>query len=150
MNNPWAYGIVFVALVVLSLTRGIPRAWLWIGIGAASFVISSVYWDLGDKTLHPIVTFACDALVCVCIHAGAKEKWELGIFLAFLTSVFCSLLKLTGFIPNQILYASLLELCNFVALLWIGGVGIIDLIGKHEDGHLHRIRVRLHSSRDAL
>lgn len=151
--NPWAIALFIMALIVLALSRGVPRAWLWIGVGSASFVASSAFWEFGTmqmRDLHPVFTFACDALVCLAIHVGAKEKWELGVFVAFLMSVFASLLRLGGFIQDGTLYASLLELCNFGALLLIGGTGLLDMIGKHEDSYFHPVHRRLHSARNTL
>lgn len=149
MNNPWAYSIVVLALVVMVIARGVPRAWLWVGVGGSSFIASSLYWDYGNQQLHPIFTFTCDALVCVTLHMRANEKWELGIFAAFLLSCFCSLLKIGLFIQNDVLYAQFLEFFNTAALLMIGCTGIMERFGKNE-GHLfHRVNRYLHSSRDS-
>ena len=149
MNNPWAYSIIALALVVLVIARGIPRAWLWIGVGGASFIASSLYWDFGNQQLHPIFTFTCDSLVCAALHAKAEEKWELGVFLAFILSVFCSLLKIGLFLQDDILYAMFLETFNAAALLVIGCTGLTELIGRNEDSAFHRVNRYLHSSRDS-
>jgi len=149
MNNPWAYSIIVLALVVMVIARGIPRAWLWIGVGGSSFVASSLYWDFGDPQLHPIFTFTCDALVCAVLHMRATEKWELGIFAAFILSCFSSLLRIGLFIQDDVLYAQLLEFFSAAALLVIGCTGITERIGKNEGKLFHRINRYLHSPRDS-
>lgn len=155
MNNPWAYSIIVLALVTMAIARHLPRAWFWIGIGGASFVVTSLFWDITKpypwvNSFHPIIVFACDAAVCICVSKWAKETWEFGIFAAFFVACFCSLLKLGTFIPEGIMYASFLELCNFCALLWIGGIGILDRVGKHEGGFVHSVHRHLHHPRDSL
>jgi hypothetical protein len=146
MFNPWAYSILVLALVALVASWTLPRARLWIAIGMTSFLASSLQWDFGDREFHPIFTLACDALVCLALHIGGREKWELGVFAAFLVSVFCSLLRLGGFIPNGILYASLLELCNYCALLWIGGMGTMERFSKNEGALFYPVRRDLRSA----
>lgn len=150
MFNPYAYALIGYAIFSLVMTCVTPRAWFWIGLGGASFVASSLYWDYGDRQYHPIFTFTCDALFCLALHLWAKERWELGIFLFFLTSVFASLLKIGGFIPNNTVYASLLELCNWAALFWISGIGLMDLINRYEDSFLRGLHSSLHSARHSL
>lgn len=153
MNNPWAYSLIGLALAAMFASRDVPRAWMWIGIGGASFVASSLFWDFASDDLrlaHPIFTFTCDALVCVCLHKWTEEKWELGVFLAFLTSVFASLLRIGGFIPDHIVYASLLELCNLCALLVIGGTGVVQMAARRGYGAFPRFHSRLHSPRSAV
>ncbi len=118
---------------------------------AASFIVSTLYLDYGDNPdLHPILTLACDALVCLAIFRYYREDWELGVFIAFLASVFSSVLRIGGFIPEQWVYASLLELTNLGALLCIAGTGIVDMLGRHASSRLHPLRARLHSSRHSL
>lgn len=78
-----------------------------------------------------------DALVCLFIFRGFREEWEIPVFIAFLCSCFASLLRIGGFVPEPWVYASLLELCNAGALLWITGIGLIDLIGRNENSPVH-------------
>lgn len=150
MSNPWAYALYIGALVALLLTWKTPRAWLWICVGAASFVASSLWWDYGDHHLHPMVTFFCDALVCLAFHLWTREKWELGLFIIYITSAFVSLLKIGGFIPDGLVYAVILELCNWVALMALGGVGLTDLINRYEIRVVHRVHTSLHRASRAF
>lgn len=147
MSNPWAISLMLLALVAAVVARGLPRAWLWLGAGALSFITSSLYWDYGDRVNHPIVTLMCDVMVCSLLYAMAKERWEMGVFIAFLTSVLCSLLALGQFIPKVWVYASLLEFCNLSAILFIGGAGIIDALGKRKPGAFRHWSHVLHSPR---
>lgn len=144
MWNPFAIALMIAAGIALLATWKTPRAWLWIGLGGASFLASSIVWDLGYRDMHPVFTFTADALVVLAMHMWVREQWELPIQLCFLVSTFSSLLKIGGFIGDGIIYASLLELCNFLALLWMTGVGLTDLLNRNERGIFPALHRRLH------
>lgn len=154
--NVWAFSLAIGALVTMGMTWTLPRAWIWIGIGAASFVASSLYWDaseyfgVADPKLHPVFTLTCDALVCLLVAKYATELWELGFGVFFWFSVLTSLLMMTGIFPTTLIYAQLLEACNWMALLFLSGTGIINMIGRHEDALLHGWHRYLHLHRDSL
>lgn len=150
MTSPWTIALVSLALVMMLLSFKTPRAWRWIGIGGLSFFATTLFYDYGDKQMHPIFTLASDALCALLIYRGYREDWEIFVFLAFLASVFSSVLMLGGFITADWIYASLLELCNAGALLWIGTTGVIDMVGKNENSALHAFRARLHHARHSL
>lgn len=148
MTNPWAFALIVGALVCLFLTRNTPRCWMFLGAGAASFVASSLFWDFASshmKVLHPVFTFLCDAMVCAFVSAAARQKWEIGFLLIYMTSAFISLLKIPGFVPEGLMYAAMLELCNWAALFLIGGVGLTDMLNKHDLPVFRRLHTHLHS-----
>lgn len=151
MDSPWTFALIAMALAAMAFSYRVPRAWWWIAAGGASFAVTTLYLDLsGNPSMHPILTLACDALVCLMIFRCYREDWELGVFIAFLASVFSSVLRIGGFIPEPWVYASLLEMANLGALLCIGGTGIVDMLGRHEGSRLHHLRGRLHSARHSL
>jgi hypothetical protein len=148
MDSPWTYALIALALIAGAFSYGVPRAWRWIGLGGVSFFVTTAFLDYGDRPdLHPFLTLACDALVCLFIFRGFREEWEIGVFIAFLCSCFASLLRIGGFVPAPWVYASLLELCNAGALLWITGIGLIDLIGRNENSPVHHWRRHLRHAR---
>jgi hypothetical protein len=150
MFNPFAIALMIGAGIALALSWKTPRAWYWIGLGGAAFVASSLYWDYGDRMSHTLFAFTCDALFVLVLHLYVKEQWELPILGIFLVSAFINLLKLGGFIPGGIVYASLLELCNWLALLWISGVGLTDLMKNYDIRIIHRVSDGLHRARDTF
>lgn len=150
MFNPFAIALMIGAGIALALSWKTPRAWYWIGFGGAAFVASSLYWDYGDRTLHPLFTFLCDAMFCAALSRWSREIWELPILGIYVVSAFVSLIKFGDFIPDGILYASLLELCNWLALLWISGVGLTDLMKNYEIRIVHRVYTGLHRARDSF
>lgn len=147
MDSPWTWALVAMAIVTMALSYRVPRAWMWIGWGGASFFASTLFGDYVDRDLHPFFTLGCDALVCHAILVGYKENWELGVGLAFLVSVFTSLLMVGKFIHQDWMYASLLELCNLSAMIWISTTGIMEMIGRNEHSAFHSFRTRIRHAR---
>lgn len=154
MSSPYTWALIAVAIFAAALSYQVPRAGRWIALGALSFFASTVFLDYTPwHDLHPVFTFFCDFVVCIVIgvtyfHRGGKD-WELGVFIAFMCSCFSSLLMM-GFRLEPWLYASLLELCNLAALLWIIGIGVVDLVGRHENSRFHGLRHMLYHSRSSV
>jgi len=130
--NQYEVALLIMALVTAFVARGLPRAWLWISVGALSFVVSATWWRL-HLPYHPAATLVCDALVCLTIYSLAREEFEIWLFNLFRLSVLVSLLKLFGVIQENLIYAAALECVNFAALLLLGGTGI--LAGTANGGH---------------
>lgn len=148
MTSPWTWGLVAIAIATLACSWHVPRAWRWIGLGGLSFFASTAFLNYsGRPDLHPFFTFGCDTLVCCAIaHTYFKkggEDWELGVFIAFMCSSFASILFI-GLRFEQWVYASLLEICNLAALLWIAGTGVVDRVGRHENSAFHPVYCHLH------
>jgi hypothetical protein len=78
------------------------------------------------------------------------SDWELGVFVAFMCSTLASLLRMGGFVQAEWVYASLLELCNAGALLWITWTGLIEMVGRHENSPVHQLRATLLHPRNPL
>ena len=151
MDSPWTWALIFLAIVALMTSSRVPRAWRWIGVGGLSFIISTLFQDYSSRTdLQPFVTLGCDALVCLAIYRWHRETWEIPLYIAFMCSVFASLIFI-GFKFEHWVYASLLELCNLGALICITGTGLIDMIGRNEHRHtVHNWRGHLfHAHRSA-
>lgn len=137
--NQYEAALLIAALATLYISRELPRAWTWIGVGAASCVASSVYWSLGFRD-HTAFTFFADVFVCLALYSGAREKWELILFFLYKMSVFLSVVYfastriLSLHVPSW-LYASGLELINACALLTIGATALMDR--NRADGPAH-------------
>lgn len=150
MDSVWTWALGAVAVVALILSAGIPRAWLWIGCMTVSFVLSTLFLDYsGHPELHPWLTFSLDALVFMIVLHWHRENWELAIAVAFLASVFASLLRIWNVVQVDWIYASMLELANLAALLSIIATGILDRVGRREHSSFHRPRAVLRSPRNS-
>ena len=150
MFTPWILSLVTAALIAMAASHKTPRAWLWIGLGGASFIASSLLWAYGNKEAHPLFAFTADALVVFSMHLWIRERWEISLLLLFMVSVFINLMKLGGFMPAGEIYPAMLEIINWLALLWITGVGLTDLLNQHDRRTFHRLHSRLHLPYRAL
>jgi len=155
MTSPWTWALIAMAFVAMAFSYRVPRAWRWIGVGGVSFVLSTLYLDYGPEPLfHPLVTFICDAAVCLVIFAAymqhGGQDWEVGVFIAFLCSCLASLLRMGGIVQVDWVYAGMLELCNAGALLWIIWTGLIEMVGRHENSPVHSLRASLLHARNPL
>jgi hypothetical protein len=155
MTSPWTYALIILAMVALATSVRVPRAWRWIGLGGLSFFASTLFLDYGPwPQWHPLFTFGCDIMVCFVIFLTYMEyggsDWELGVFVAFMCSTLASLLRMGGFVQAEWVYASLLELCNAGALLWITWTGLIEMVGRHENSPVHQLRATLLHPRNPL
>lgn len=151
MQSGWTWALVAFALVTLALSYRVPRAWRWMAWGGASFFASTLFFDYaGRPDLHPFFTAACDGLVCGYVLYQYQEHWELGIALAYLMSVFSSCLMLGTFIHSQIVYASLLEICNLSAMICISTTGVLEMIGRDERSPFHTLRDFVRHARHSI
>lgn len=141
-------GLTIAAL----LNWGNWRAWAWLAAGAASYIVSSLYFN-AELPLHPFFTALCDAAVCMLIYQFGRVRWELPLFAVFQFSVLVSFTALLR-LPDAYQYALLLELANWAALLIIGGVGTVRLTdvvmgklggGGHSRSGLSRVVSRIYA-----
>lgn len=144
--SEWQMALLIGAIFTAGVAYKLPRSWLWIGAGAASFVLSTAYYRFGYP-YYPIATLAFDGCVCLAIYGIAKERWEIGLFRLFQASVLVSLvytylLFFSRASAHHTLYVMLLEAINWLALCLIGGTAVADRMRANEGGH---IRNWLHS-----
>ncbi len=151
MQNVWAYCILALAFLSAVASWNIPRAAAWIALAMTSFIASSLFWDFThQKDAHTLLTFTCDALVVLIICSMMRERWEIVVAGAYMASVTFSLIRLTGGIQTGWIYASCLEACNYLALLTIGGMGIMDRIARHANNPPLFVLRGIRSFRDAI
>lgn len=145
---------LFIAAVITGLVScKTPRAILWILMLAASFTASVSFAffvrsnDLGFP--HTGVTMLCDIVVFLSIREFGKERWEtrlLAPLVSFSAAVSLIYTTLTIFpiygTPPQLLYAITLEVINYIALLIIGGVGLLNLIKADNEFFIPRSALR--------
>lgn len=142
------------ALITAIISASLPRARLWIVLGALSFIGGTAYYRLGMPH-YPVANLALDAIVCLTLYAIARERWELWLYHIFQFSVFVSLvfICLKAFSPamaSHWLYVVCLETCNWAALIVIASTAAQDRV-RADGGDTHRSRINhLHRSNAPL
>lgn len=144
------------ALVALALAYKTPRAVLWIGLLATSFVVSVAYlrhyeavqahnidmvrslqFSYAEWLPPSIIAAVCDATICIAIRYIGREKWETrwlyGVMLVMVATnlVYASgvILRFPPMLPSQDILGIWLEIVNYLALALIGGTGVLDRLG---------------------
>ena len=149
------------AVVVAALNWNQPRALIWIAAAAVNFALTDLYFYHAPVWLpHAFVTGVADATLVIFIATYGKYRWERMVRYAFQLSILVSVAFLLGWIPDQTSYAIGLEVCNWLALLVMGGAGIIRLADERFGGSMvgqgarsfagrafHWLRVLLDASR---
>jgi hypothetical protein len=152
--NEFQISLLIGLVITGAISSRLPRAWLWLACGAASFVFSTAYARYGLPHA-PAFTLACDSSICLAVYFFGVEKWEIsGIYRIFQASVLISLFRLSNIIVDQWVYIVALEILNWAALLLVGGTAILDRARAHEgysgwnwDPHLHRSNLALRRTR---
>lgn len=150
----WQTSLLIGAVATALLCRREPRALLWIGAGAADFVITAAF-ETRWPEYHAIFTGFADATVCLAIYFIGRRKWEMMVWRVFQTSVLISILYIMRLIPSHYVYIAALEACNWAALVIIGGTNGLRLV-DHGMGwnrfhrahqHIHRLVLSLRQKR---
>ncbi|MUO85561.1 hypothetical protein [Agrobacterium vitis] len=145
--------LIVGALVCALFSMHMPRAWIWICAGVASFALST-WWARSGFEFPPAFTLLCDATVSLSIYFFGRERWEDRLADIFRLSVFVSLVYLTGPITvfgltiefSHYAYVTLLELINWLALILIGGTAVMDRVNGYENGFGHLWSRHFHRS----
>lgn len=135
-----AVGLAFA----LALSIGNARAWVWLLAGAASYIVSTIYWRIGGSDAA-FVAGMCDAAVALAIYFKWRFRWEAVTGALFIAMIAVNMLHYytnLGVAPpwaslSDNAYAVTLLSLNWLALLWIGGTGAAQLIGGAD---VHRSR----------
>jgi len=157
--------LLIAAIISGGASYNVPRAWLWIGCLAASFIVSVAYlynapqgytggslWAWWPPS--SVIAGLCDVAVCLALRAWGVRLWESLLFTLMLFSVAVNIAYSASIllnwppIPPQEAYAIILEAINYIALIIIGGTGILKSIGSI-DAHSDFFRRIVHSIRVA-
>lgn len=150
----WYHWMLILTCVLSGLLAwDVPRALLWLGLGAFSYVTSAWWHDAGFPyaTLYGAFT---NVVICGLLYKMADSKWEMGVFNLFIGMILIDLLYVCGVVKSPYDFAVALEVVNFCAMLLIGITGILERLRKdgydfsRSDSHfLRRCHSALHSQR---
>lgn len=150
--------------IAAALAWKTPRAPLWAFLLAVSYVFSILYIHNAPRggfwPPSQLVSLLIDGVVLIIVREYHRENWEwYGIRPILICMCSANLLQLgavlLGFPPplGSEAFGILLEFLNYLALLLIGGVGLMDLVRAdarsdldfHRLHSLHRVSVHRHS-----
>lgn len=117
-----------------ALAWNVPRAVLWISLGALSFVSSS-WWHEAGLPYGAAFGAATNLAVCYAIYALAKLRYELRVWNAFHLMILIDILWMAGMIKSHYNFAVALEVANWLGILVIGATGILERAGDGIAAH---------------
>lgn len=126
----YTLALLIGAVIVAAINYNLPRAALWIAVGALNFALTSLYFHSGLAPWwlpHAFVTGIADAVTAILLAIFGAHVWERLVRYCFMLSVLISMSMLLGWIPTEYAYRTGLELCNWLALLVMGGHGLLRL-----------------------
>lgn len=140
--NLYDVGFAIGLILALGMTIGHKRAWVWLGVWAASYVASSIYHRMNWPS--PIIAGGALDIACAyAIYIYGKTRWEMVVgrlFQAMLAVniIFYAMtiqadawgLQVTPASPVHNAYALMLDLLNIAVLIWIGVNGAQQEVGS--------------------
>lgn len=149
----WYQSILLAgAVIAAALAWNVPRAVLWISLGALSFLASSWWHDAGFP-YGAAFGASTNLAVCYVIYALAQLRYELRVWNSFHLMIVLDLLYMSGVIETHYTFAVSLELANWLALVIIGTTGILERVryGRRDipwrPGWLHNLHRALFAER---
>lgn len=124
--------LISAAIIAVALAWRVPRAVIWLGLGAISYVISAAWHNAG----LPYATqfgAATNLVICYLFICWAEQRWEMRLLNCFHMMLLIDLLYIFGVIHDHLIFAATLEIINLAAILLVAGTGILDWIARH--GH---------------
>ncbi len=135
----WAQAFLLTAFAcaIYSLAAHNHRGAGWVCVIIANVLVSNAY----RGTAHPYpdaLMAGLDFAVCAGIYYVATNRWALWLFLVMQLSMLISLLHLGAGVlahtawPDDEIYLLALELCNYAAVLLVGGVSGYAHVGRRD------------------
>ena len=128
MDDWYLWALAIAALGVLALAWNVPRAAMWIGLGALSFC-SSGWWHDARLPYPEVFGAATDLAVICALYAYARLLYELIFWGCFIVMIFIDILSLTHLLNSHHDFAIGLEVANWLALVSIGAAGLANRAG---------------------
>jgi hypothetical protein len=155
------FALLLGALATAAIAHDDRRALLWIAAGALNFFATALYQAHPFPQIpHAFVTVVADGILVGLLSRYGRYRWEAWVRRAFMLSMLFSILYLSHAIGTRYVYVTSLEVCNWLALLIIGGTRIarlidermdISFVGLHPRRYwgrtVHRLRIHLDAPR---
>lgn len=131
----WTTSLLIGALLTVAVNYNSPRVAMWVCFAAANFTITYLYFSVAPWWLpHAALTGFADILLALAINTYRVNRWELWVQRCYMFSVLVSVAFLFDAIPSQAAYAEALEGCNWIALLVMGGHGMLSIVDERDVG----------------
>jgi len=124
------FSLIAAALIAGAAAWNVPRAWIWLLAGAASFVVSAMWWRAG-LPYGAFVGAVTDAMIVIAIHVYGRRNWEMKVAQCFLAMMLVDIMQLFGVVQAGIVYSSVQEAINYIAMIVIFTTGAAQWVGAY-------------------
>lgn len=131
MDAWYLQALAGAAVVVALIAWRVPRAVLWIGLLALSFILSSIWHDFG-LPYAALFGASTNLAVCFALYSLAQLRWEMRVWNCIHAMIIIDLLYYRGYIVNHADFAIGLELANWLALAIVGATGMMERFGWND------------------
>ncbi|MCW0235227.1 MAG: hypothetical protein OJJ21_16620 [Ferrovibrio sp.] len=122
--------LLIMASVAAATAWRVPRAALWLSLGAFSYITSAIWHNYG-MPYATVYGASTNFVICLLLSRYAAMKWEMLLFDAFIAMLLVDFLFVTGFIPTQYWFAVSLEIINAAAILLVWSTGITEMVQRN-------------------
>jgi hypothetical protein len=119
--------LIAAACIAAALAWNVPRAVVWIGLSAISYV-TSAWWHNAGWPYATQFGAATNLLICYAFWIWAEQRYEMRLWNFFHLMLIIDLLFIFGAIRDQYQFAVSLEIVNLAALAFIGFTGIMERV----------------------
>lgn len=118
----YQWGLIIGALIAFVLAYRVPRAGMWLGLGAASFVLSTAWVRFGLPH-GAAIGAATNLVVCMFLYVYARRRWEMRVWNCFHVMITLDILFLANGISVWIpVFAALVMLLAYER---VGGAAML-------------------------
>ena len=122
---------VIAGAVVAALARRVPNAPAWAALLVASFIVSSIWWNVSGP-MPAAFGAATNFAISLIMLRHARNRWEFYVIDGYCFMILADICWQFGAIPSHYWYAISLEAANWAILLLIGAMGIAERL--HANG----------------
>lgn len=125
--------LIGAACTAALLAWNVPRAVLWISIGAVFYLASAMVHNYGFRYATQFGG-ATNLAMCYLLWIYADQRWEMRLWNAFHLMIIIDILYIFGWIGSQYDFAVALEIINLVTLIFIAGTGAAERLNGVSSG----------------
>jgi hypothetical protein len=119
------FTLIGLALLAIASAWNVPRAVLWIALGAV-FYVASAMWHNAGFSYGAAFGAGTNLVMCYLFWIRAEQRYEMRFWNFYHLMLVVDLLYIFGWIKDHEHFAIALEIINAIALLFIIATGLME------------------------
>jgi hypothetical protein len=137
MTEWYQWALPVIGGAVMWVAWRVPRAAVWVMLLLTSFVLSSLWWDLGGP-MPAAFAASTDFAVALIMLRYKRKEWETDVLYCYCGMILAHIVWHAGLASSHYWYALWLEIMNWTIVLLIGALGVADRLQRGRDHRRHR------------